>query len=55
MKRIQVGSAASAPVMWAPIGSLRSRPVQTAQVIRGEKPMNHASVNRSVVPVLPAR
>src|SRR3954471_15340739 len=44
MMSIQIGSAASAPVMFEPIGFFLSRPTHTPIVISGSNPMNHASV-----------
>ena len=54
MKSIQTGSAANAPVSLLPKVFFSSKPIQTPQVMEGEKPMNQASVKSFVVPVLPA-
>ena len=54
MKSIQIGSAATAPVSFAPSGFFSSSPTQTPTVMSGSNPMNHASVLSSTVPVLPA-
>ena len=44
MMFIQIGSAASVPVPWSPIGFFWSKPSQTPMVMSGSKPMNQASV-----------
>ncbi len=49
----QIGRAARAPDSLSPSGWLLSKPIQTPQVMEGEKPRNQASVYSLVVPVLP--
>src|SRR3954465_5057834 len=53
MMSIQIGSAASAPLMPGPSGFRWAEPHHTASVMSGSNPMNHASEKSSVVPVLP--
>ena len=54
MKSTQMGRATLAPSAPLKMVFLASRPTQTPQAMRVEKPTNQASVWSSVVPVLPA-
>ena len=53
MHSIQMGSATTAPDCLSPSSFFASNPTQTAAVIEGLNPTNHASVKLFVVPVFP--
>ena len=54
MKRIQIGNAVREPCCSPDIGLLSSYPTQTPVTNSGVNPMNQASTELLVVPVLPA-